>query len=181
MEKIIKRDLKKLAEIARADRERMFERNENWAPYRKRLLCVALCQGAAQHFVDAKNGIKDFDVWTFFARSPQRPFPDMALFRRRATADFGPSRFGRTPGAPKRFEGRRVDLLSRSLDVGPRADAAAAVRAWLEGGGSESARKLAEQAVVLIEPSPGEVIWRADGAECGRRDSNPHGPKPTRT
>ena len=164
MEKLTKRDLKKLAEIARADRERMFERNGNWAPYRKQLLCVALCQGAAQHYVEGKNGIKDFDVWTFFARSPQRPFPDMALFRRRATADFGPSRFGRTPHATERFEGRRVDLLSRSLDVGPRADPVAAVRAWLEAGGSESARKLAEQAVVLIEPSPGKVIWRADGA-----------------
>ena len=164
MEKITKRDLKQLAQIARADRERMFERNENWAPYRKRLLCVALCQGAAQHFADGKNGIKDFDVWTFFARSPQRPFPDMALFRRRATADFGLSRFGRTPGAPERFEGRRVDLLSRSLDVGPRADPIAAVQAWLEAGSSESARKLAEQAVVLIEPSPGKVIWSSDGA-----------------
>ena len=146
MEKITKRDLKQLAQIARADRERMFERNENWAPYRKRLLC------------------QDFDVWTFFARSPQRPFPDMALFRRRATADFGLSRFGRTPGAPERFEGRRVDLLSRSLDVGPRADPIAAVQAWLEAGSSESARKLAEQAVVLIEPSPGKVIWSSDGA-----------------
>jgi len=50
------------------------------------------------------------------------------------------------------------------LDVGPRADAVTAVRAWLAAGGSESARKLAEQAVVLIEPSPGKVIWRADGA-----------------
>ena len=160
MEKITKRDLKKLGEIARADRERMFERNANWAPYKNRLLCVALCQGAAQHYVDGRTGVKDFDLWTFFARSPGRPFPDMALFRRRATADFGPSRFGRTPGAPDRFEGLRVDLLSRSLDVGARANPAAAVRAWLEAGSSDSARRLAEQSVVLIEPSPGKVIWK---------------------
>jgi hypothetical protein len=160
MQRITKRDLEKLAAIARADRERMFERNANWAPYRSRLLCVALCREAGQHYVDGKTGVEDFDLWTFFARSPGRPFPDMALFRRRATADFGPSRFGRTPGAPGKFEGRRVDLLSRSLDVGARANPAAAVRAWLEAGGSESARRLAEQAVVLIEPSPGKVIWK---------------------
>ncbi len=159
MEKITKRDLSKLADIARADRERMFERNANWAHYRNRLLCVALCQGAARHYVDRKTGIKDFDVWAFFARSPARPFPDMALFRRRATADFGPSRFGRTPGANERFEGRRVNLLSRSLDAGLRANPVAAVRAWLEAGASESARGLAENPVVLLEPSPGTVIW----------------------
>jgi hypothetical protein len=160
MEKITKRDLKKLAAIARADRERMFERNVNWAPYADRLLCVALCRGAAQHYVSGRTGIEDFDLWTFFARSPGRPFPDMALFRRRGSADFGPSRFGRTPGAPDKFEGRRVNLLSRSLDIGPRANPAVAVRGWLEAGGSESARRLAEQAVVLIEPSPGKVIWK---------------------
>jgi hypothetical protein len=138
----------------------MFERNANWAPYKDRLLCVALCRGAAQQYVGGRTGIEDFDLWTFFARSPGRPFPDMALFRRRASADFGPSRFGRTPGAPDKFEGRRVNLLSRSLDIGPRANPAVAVRGWLEAGGSESARRLAEQAVVLIEPSPGKVIWK---------------------
>jgi hypothetical protein len=31
------------------------------------LVCVALCQGAALHFVDGENGVKDFDVWTFYA------------------------------------------------------------------------------------------------------------------
>jgi len=159
MAKITKRDLRKLADIARADRERMFKRNANWAAYRNRLLCVALCKGAAQHYVDRKTGIRDLDVWTFFARSPARPFPDMALFRRRATADFGPSRLGRGPGTPERFEGRRVDLLSRSLGTGLRADPVAAVRAWLEAGSSESARGLAEYPVVLLEPSPGTVIW----------------------
>jgi hypothetical protein len=46
------------------------------------------------------------------------------------------------------------------LDIGRRANPAVAVRGWLEAGGSESARRLAEQAVVLIEPSPGKVIWR---------------------
>ena len=29
----------------------------------KKPLAVALCQGAAMHFNDKKNGVKDFDVW----------------------------------------------------------------------------------------------------------------------
>ncbi len=32
----------------------------------KKPLCVALCQGAALHFYDKKNGVKDFDVWFFY-------------------------------------------------------------------------------------------------------------------
>jgi hypothetical protein len=33
-----------------------------------RLLGRALCQGAACHYVNQKNGVKDFDVWSFHAR-----------------------------------------------------------------------------------------------------------------
>jgi hypothetical protein len=103
--------------------------------------------------------VKDFDVWTFFARSYERPFPDAALFRRNARADFGPSRFGRTQGAAGRIVGRRVDLLSRSLDVAPGADPVESVRDWLRRGREQSARRLAEKAVVLLEPRPGSVVW----------------------
>ena len=60
---------------------------------------------------------------------------------------------------PERIVGRRVDLLSRSLDVAPDADPIESVRAWLRHGREESARRLAEKAVVLIEPRPGSVIW----------------------
>ncbi len=137
----------------------MFDNNPRWARYRDYLLCVALCQGAAEHFAGGPSGIKDFDVWTFFARNRERPFPDPAIYRRNGTADFGASRFGRTPAAPRRIEGRRVDLLSRSLDVKRDADPTDSVRAWLRTGREESARALAEKAVVLLEPSPGVVIW----------------------
>src|SRR5436309_7834001 len=109
-------DLERLRDVARADREFMFERNPNWRAYRDRMLCVALCQGAALHYINGASGIKDFDVWTFFARSPARAHPDPALFRRRRAADFGASRFGRTTSAPAWIRGRRIDLLARSLD-----------------------------------------------------------------
>ena len=28
----------------------------------------ARCQGAALHYVNERNGVKDFDVWSFYAR-----------------------------------------------------------------------------------------------------------------
>ena len=34
------------------------------------IIAVALCQGAALHYVNGSNGIKDLDVWTFYAERP---------------------------------------------------------------------------------------------------------------
>jgi len=76
-----------------------------------RLLCRALCQGAALHFLDGKNGVKDFDVWSFYAALDDGPFP----YQWRGTADFGPSKFGRYTGHPPSYTGRRADFLGRSL------------------------------------------------------------------
>ena len=126
--------------------------------YEHRMLCVTLCQGAALHYLDGRNGVKIFDVWTFFAKTPHRRHPDPSLFRRHKAADFGPSRFGRDPNAPARFRGRRIDLLARSLDVGPKTDPVMAVRSWLRSGRSTSPRLLARKSIVLIEPLRGMVI-----------------------
>ncbi len=93
---ISKDDLSHLSAIAHADREQMFAKNPRWALYRNRLLCVALCQGAALHYIDGKNGIKDFDVWTFFAANPKRPYPDPALYRRNRHVDFASPKFGKS-------------------------------------------------------------------------------------
>jgi hypothetical protein len=148
-------DLGRLAAIARADREEFFARKPHW---RADVLCVALCQGAALHYVDGRNGVKDFDVYTFYAESPEAgQFPA----RRIARIDFGPSRFGRHPDDPPRFTGRRVDLCARSLPVPPDADPVDSVRAYLREGRTETARHLALKAVVIIEPEPlrGHVAW----------------------
>jgi hypothetical protein len=157
-------DLAHLSQIAREDREEIFARNPRWALYRNRLICVALCQGAALHYVDGKNGVKDFDVWTFLAATPKRPYPDPALYRRNRHVDFGSSKFGK--GDDPRyahFVGRTVDLLSDSLQAGPNADPGKAIRAWLSQPTRDSPRYLAEKAVVLIDPEPqrGRVIWPA--------------------
>src|SRR5208283_3565128 len=98
--------------IAVVDLDSLFKRRPVLRIYRRRLFAIALCQGAALHYIDKKNGVKDFDVWCFFRSHPKRPFP----YRRNGTADFGSPKFGKSPGWEP-FIGRRVDLLGRSLQV----------------------------------------------------------------
>jgi hypothetical protein len=118
-------DLARLCEFALIDLAGLVERNTfTGRRYRDRLLCIALCQGAALHYVNRRNGVKDFDVWSFFAARPAGPFPD----RRRVEYDFGPSKFHRHPDDAARFLGRRVDLGSRSLPVSVKADPAHALQ-----------------------------------------------------
>ncbi len=118
----------------------------------------ALCQGAALHFVDSTTGVKDFDVWTFFAEIPEERFPP----RWRTTADFGVSRFGRRESEPDgSYVGRRVDFIGRSLKVEPSAEIRTVLHEYLTARNTKSARLLAAKAVVILAPGTllGEVIW----------------------
>ena len=119
---ITRRDLARFAALADADRIDFFKRKPDTGRlYAGRLIAVALCQGAALHYVDGTNGIKDFDVWSFYDQHPQRPFP----YRRRAKVDFGDPKFGKTTDSPQ-YIGRRVDLIGRSMrDADARYDPAA--------------------------------------------------------
>ena len=89
-------DLLRLADLGRVDREDRFARRPRWADYADRVICTALCQGGAQHFIDGATRVKDFDVWTFYAEIPGEPYPP----RWHTTADFGSSRFGRRESEP---------------------------------------------------------------------------------
>jgi hypothetical protein len=111
----------------------------------------------ALHYVDGENGVKDFDVFTFYAEDPVGLFPPRWL----VNADFGPSLFGRYPPDPPRFAGRRVDLIGRSLPVAPDADPVEAVRAYLRRSATATARHLARKAIVGVEPVDlrGLIIW----------------------
>jgi hypothetical protein len=92
-------DFLRLAALAADAEAELFERNPRGSGrYAARLLGRALCQGAALHYVNGKNGVKDFDVWSFYAQCDDWPFPA----RWRGTRDFGPSKFGRYPGDPPR-------------------------------------------------------------------------------
>jgi hypothetical protein len=85
-------DLNRLSEIARSDLQRYLAGDPGGrAAFSTNILCVALCQGAAQHYLDKTTGVKDFDIFTFFG---MKDFPP----RRRTSYDFGHSKFGRHPG-----------------------------------------------------------------------------------
>jgi hypothetical protein len=142
-------DLLRLAALAADAEAELFECNPRGSGrYAGRLLGRALCQGAALHCVNGQNGVKDFDVWSFYSQHHDWPFPA----RWRGTRDFGPSKFGRYSGDPLRYAGRRVDLLGRSLPVTPGTDLAHAIHDYLAAGWTTSARHLRAKAVVLIYP-----------------------------
>ena len=151
-------DLARLAALAEEAEMVLFARRPGGAGrYAGRLLCRALCQGAALHYLDGRNGVKDFDVWSFYAARADGPFP----YRWHGTADFGPSKFGRWTGDLPRYTGRRVDLLGRSLPAPGGADPAAILRDYLSAARTASAKALATKAVILLIPGhrAGELVW----------------------
>lgn len=178
--KLTKRHLARLSKIAAADHESLYERRP---AYRGRLVAVVLAQGSGLHYLDQTTGVKDLDVWSFFALPPGEPrFPED---QRKRHVDFGPSDLGRqrydmskarTPRQlaqwqkwHREHEGRRVDLMMRGLRCGPKADPATALRDWLNAGKpGTSPAYLRLKGVILIYPQSrlGEVIWdprKSDG------------------
>lgn len=151
-------DLGRLAQIARADREDFFARHPRYRPLREYVLAVALCQGAGLHYVQGKNGIKDLDVWTFYAKDSRITYPARRPITPR---DFGNPKFGQTDDSPH-FVGRRVDCLGHSLPVPKGADPVALLQDYLSKARTDTASALARKGVVLIEPERllGTVVWR---------------------
>jgi len=169
--------LVRLRELADEDHD-VFSRAR--PEYADRRVAVTLAQGAALHYVDGRNGVKDFDVWSFYAPIPDGRWP---AFQRQRRVDFGLSEFGRqrydfasapSVAATRRWRsweathtGRRVDLFVRPLAVPVAADEAVvvdALRAWLCDGQTRrdrnSAWYLARKAVVLLDSDPpGARVW----------------------
>jgi hypothetical protein len=157
--RITRADLKRLLNIARAEREDFFSRHKEYAIlYRQRVLCVALCGEAALHYTNGQTGLGTFEVWTFYAEHPEAPFPHWHEER----YDYGSSRkFGRSPSAPETFKGRPVDLAGRSIEASPMDDPLAALQFYLRRGSTPVARRLAQGAVVLLDPErlAGYLAW----------------------
>jgi len=154
---ITRDDLVRLAAIAAAYRAAYFARYPDWAVlYAGRILCTALCQGAALHYRSGEAGIQDFDVYTFYAEHPARRW----YARRSAVYDFDDPKFGQSANRPH-FVGRRVDVWGRAIPAEPGDDPVPALRAYLAEGATATARRLAQKAVVLLAPGKqlGKVIW----------------------
>jgi hypothetical protein len=147
-------DLERLADIAIRDREDFFQRHTDWAEaYADRVLAVALCQGAAQHYVDGTTGINDFDLLTFYQRNPRKHW----YAKRLKYYDYGDPKFGQSVDRPD-YAGRRVDCMARAIEAGEGEDVIAAVQRYLQEGKSKTARPLAQKAVVLLYPNCGTVV-----------------------
>jgi hypothetical protein len=143
-------DLAQLAGLAERDLLAFTKRNPHHASLTERVLIIALCQGAALHYVNGTNGVKDFDVWTFFSddgRSPAYPV------RRRGQAKFDSERF--------KDSTCRVDLLGRTLKVPSYAEPIDSVRSYLGRAQTDTAWHLAQKAVVVLKPDEkrGEIAW----------------------
>ncbi|OGD70586.1 hypothetical protein A3D09_04175 [Candidatus Collierbacteria bacterium RIFCSPHIGHO2_02_FULL_49_10] len=155
--KITRNDLAKLAHFAGKDREDLFARKPYLSKLSSKIICVALCQGAALHYHNGKNGVKDFDVWTFY-KAGKIIFP----VRRVGKGDFGKSKFGQDPFERSKYKGRRIDFVGRSISY-PKGvfDTVRIIQNYLTAGKTASAQKLAKKAVVIISPSSlcGVVAW----------------------
>ena len=157
-ERITRVHLKRLARIARLEREEFFARHREYAIlYRRRILCTALCEDAALHYINGQTGVLCFDVFTFYAEHPEAAFPHW----HEDCHDFGRSAFGRLASAPQTFKGRPVNLAGRSIGASPTDDPLEALQYYLRRAHGPVPRRLAEKAVVMIEPEPleGYLAW----------------------
>ena len=147
--RITRADMKRLKRLADEDREDFFGRHPEWALlYRRRMLGMGLCGSAALHYLNGVTGVREFEVWTFYAEHAEAPFP----FQRIAHTDFGESKFGRAQDAPDSYAGRRVTLHARSIDARPVDDTLEAIQRYLKAGATPTARELAAKAVVMLDP-----------------------------
>lgn len=151
-------DLQRLSEIARKDLQHFIAKNhEARVDFVNKILCVALCQGAALHQVNKVNGVKDIDVYTSFAADEGKSFPPR---RPVMNYDFGPSKFGCHPD-DLGYIGRRVDCLGRSIAYTVGTSPIEALQAFLLKKPTRTACLLAQKPVVIIDPVErrGDVVW----------------------
>jgi hypothetical protein len=159
-------DLQRLTELAAdADAELVARNPVGSGRYAGRLLARALCQGAALDYVDKHNGVKDFDVWSFYAQHDDLPFPCGGAGRgtslRQSSAGVPAIRLANRVDAPngpcpRRSRPRSVArcgteafVAAASRDIGH--IGSAHDEAWLE--------VLKSQRVGALRPGRASLIW----------------------
>jgi hypothetical protein len=161
-ERITKDDLNTLKDLALIEREHFFDRNPKYrGSYWNALIAIALCQGAALHFLDDKNGIKDFDIWYFYASAANVKYPPRAI----KLVDSRMQKFGVNPNdVRKGYVGRRIHLLGRDINCQHERvqhDPSECIVQYLMERKTETARRLSEKAVIGLWPASifGKIIW----------------------
>jgi hypothetical protein len=107
------------------------------------------------HYYDNKYGIKDFDIWFFYAFSKQH-LPYRTIWN----IDYINEKFGHNPDH-QGYEGRKVDIIIRSIKNYINEDPIESIYEYFANEKTKSAIMLSKKAVVLLEPSRylGKVIW----------------------
>jgi hypothetical protein len=161
-EAITAEDLSRLASLGLAQIELAFlRRPEKRALYQGKLLGLCLCQGAADHYLRPgaaeSRGVHDFDLWGFYRAQPGGSFWNRSASR----ADFGASKFGRSPLDSPKYIGRRVDVFWRSIPAEEDGPAIAAIARYFAAATSKSAIALRKKSAVMIWPAAdlGQVVW----------------------
>ena len=156
LEKIEKKDLKRLLMLAKKDVKMFFNRNPKYIDqYENKEVIIALGQGGALHYIDGRNGVKDFDVWFFY------PASKLTLpYRRRGMVDFGESKFGTHP-KDHGYQGRRIDVLMRSDRYFNLGKPEECLINYLKFKGSTTSKLLSRKAMVGLLPKNlfGKVLW----------------------
>ncbi len=151
-------DLNRLARLARAEREEIFERHPEWAErYRTGVLFTVLAGDAANHYGSGISGFSEFHLYTFYAEGQSQTFPRIA----RSCIDFGPSRHGRGENVPDAFTGRRVWLDHRRIAAEGAPTLLDLLQNHLRSNATYTARMLREGTVVFVEPKnlAGLLAW----------------------
>jgi hypothetical protein len=148
------RELRALARLAELEERSFFSRNPHLVKtYRRRLLLVALCQGAALQYLGNGYGINDFDVHYFYAQNPSKRRLSRSVFRLK----------NQLVGS---FARVHVDFIRTvvPLERGRKGSAAERIRLFLIRRSTGNAKHLAKKAVVGLCPPRlfGRRIWPED-------------------
>jgi hypothetical protein len=145
-------ELQRLRVLAQAEEIRFFTDNQHLvAPYRGRLVAIALCQGAALQYLGRGYGVNDFDVHFFYLQNPRKP--RLTRARKRIVADV------------VSFDNIAIDFLRTVVPVRMKAPKRTGVmellRTFLEHAPTANAKHLATKAVVGLFPAEiyGKTIW----------------------
>ena len=141
-----------LSRFVEEEKEAFFTRNPGQIKiYRDKFIAAALCQGAALHYIDKKNGVKDFDIHFFYEQHPIKKQMSRRLWKiKKEVLDFG----------TRRIDFIRSVVPPKCIDSGSKTEI---IRNYLRMKPTKNSRYLAEKAVVGLLPESifGELMWPA--------------------
>ncbi|WP_135611116.1 hypothetical protein [Methanococcoides sp. AM1] len=169
--KIKREHLQKLRHITVKDQDSFFSRYPKYNLFREKIYCILLVQGAALHYVNGINGIKDFDVLVLYKENGNKYDEDGKLIRiypkRVCSYDCEMAEFGRYPNDDiDKYPNRRVDVLMREIgnDLTDNSDLITAINKYFENGTTQSIKEWRKKAVVGIWPDEiqSKVMWHKE-------------------